>query len=149
MLDVAIRRARADRFPVSLPPAKLAPIPKPVIVITTETRKAWQPPTLTLTKPLIPMSTVSHIKRLVCARFNVSLHDMMSDRRTAQIVKARQMGMYLTRERTGHSWMEIARRFNRADHTSPLLACRKIARLRAQDTELDATIKELEAELQG
>jgi hypothetical protein len=70
---------------------------------------------------------VSEIQEVVCATFGVQLVDLTSARRTANLVKPRQVGMYLAKTMTGKSLPEIGRRFGGRDHTTVLHAVRKIA----------------------
>jgi hypothetical protein len=70
---------------------------------------------------------VSEIQEVVCAAFGVQLVDLTSARRTANLVKPRQVAMYLAKTMTGRSLPEIGRRFGGRDHTTVLHAVRKIA----------------------
>ena len=69
---------------------------------------------------------IEDIQKLVAARYNVSRADILSDRRTAAVVKPRQIAMYLAKSLTLRSLPEIGRRFGGRDHTTVLHAVRKI-----------------------
>lgn len=75
-------------------------------------------------RPTFP--AIRDIQRAVCEAFGVSRHDMISKRRTAQIVVPRQIAMVLCRQLTTHSLPEIGRQFGNRDHTTVLHAVRKL-----------------------
>ena len=118
------------------------PIVRPPVVVTTDTRRPWQE-----REPTMP--TIAAIKRLVGIRYNMTPADMISQRRTWNIVRPRQIAMYLCATLTPHGLPTIGRHFGGKDHTTILYARDQIKKRRLVEPELDATIKELEAELQG
>lgn len=79
---------------------------------------------------------IEDIQKLVAARYNVSRSDILSDRRTAALVKPRQIAMYLSKALTLRSLPEIGRRFGGRDHTTVLHAVRKIEKAIAGDRAL-------------
>ncbi|MCW7752930.1 chromosomal replication initiator protein DnaA [Desulfobotulus sp. H1] len=62
--------------------------------------------------------TVEGIKGLVCREFGVSPEEIMSKSRKQNIVRSRQMGMYLSRKYTDQSIQAIGRSFNRYHATA-------------------------------
>lgn len=92
-------------------------------------------------------ASVERIQRVVCRRFNISLIDMKSDRRTANVVNPRQVAMYLCKELTLRSLPELGRRFGNRDHTTVLHGIRKIAARCVSSPEYAGMIAELKAEL--
>ncbi|MFY8150752.1 MAG: helix-turn-helix domain-containing protein, partial [Hyphomicrobiales bacterium] len=58
---------------------------------------------------------IEDIQKLVATRYNVSRADILSERRTAAVVKPRQIAMYLAKELTPRSLPEIGRRFGGRD----------------------------------
>jgi chromosomal replication initiator protein len=58
----------------------------------------------------------------------------LSSRRTANVVRPRQIAMYLAKTLTLRSLPEIGRRFGGRDHTTVLHAVRKIETLVGKDT---------------
>lgn len=69
-----------------------------------------------------------------CADFyNVRMRDILSARRTAIVVRPRQVAMFLVKEITGKSLPEIGRYFDGRDHTTVLYAIRKIGALVLSD----------------
>ncbi len=79
---------------------------------------------------------IEDIQKLVAVHFNISRADLLSSRRTAQVVKPRQVAMFLSKVLTLRSLPEIGRRFGGRDHTTVLHAVRKIERTVAQDQAL-------------
>jgi chromosomal replication initiator protein len=78
----------------------------------------------------------------VAKYYDVSLGDLVSCRRTSDVVWARHVAMYLAKELTEHSLPTIGRVFGRG-HSSVQHACRRIAALRLEQAQLDADLREL------
>jgi chromosomal replication initiator protein len=76
---------------------------------------------------------IDDIQKLVASHFNVSRADILSSRRTANVVRPRQIAMYLSKTLTLRSLPEIGRRFGGRDHTTVLHAVRKIEDLASKD----------------
>lgn len=74
-----------------------------------------------------PRPKVEQIIRATALHFGVSRNDIISERRTASIVKPRQVAMYLCKTLTLRSLPDIGRRFGGRDHTTILHGVRKIA----------------------
>src|SRR5262249_42617089 len=70
-----------------------------------------------------------------------------SSRRTANVVRPRQVAMYLAKTLTLRSLPEIGRRFGGRDHTTVLHAVRKIENLVSTDTALAEEIELLKRQL--
>jgi chromosomal replication initiator protein len=73
---------------------------------------------------------------------------LLSSRRTANVVRPRQIAMYLAKTLTLRSLPEIGRRFGGRDHTTVLHAVRKIESLIGTDNGLAAEIEVLKSQLQ-
>jgi chromosomal replication initiator protein len=91
---------------------------------------------------------IEDIQRLVANHYNVSKSDILSSRRTATVVRPRQIAMYLSKALTLRSLPEIGRRFGGRDHTTVLHAVRKIESLTGSDTALAGEIDLLKRMLQ-
>jgi chromosomal replication initiator protein len=83
---------------------------------------------------------IEDIQKLVASHFNVSRADILSSRRTANVVRPRQIAMYLSKVLTLRSLPEIGRRFGGRDHTTVLHAVRKIEAMTAKDAPLSDEI---------
>ena len=91
---------------------------------------------------------IEDIQRVVARQYNVSRADLLSSRRTANVVRPRQVAMYLAKILTLRSLPEIGRRFGGRDHTTVLHAVRKIEALAGNDTTLAEEIEGLKRQLQ-
>ena len=83
---------------------------------------------------------IEDIQKLVAGHYNVSRADILSSRRTANVVLPRQIAMYLSKVVTMRSLPEIGRRFGGRDHTTVLHAVRKIDGLTKVNTSLSEEI---------
>jgi chromosomal replication initiator protein len=91
---------------------------------------------------------IEDIQRVVARQYNVSRSDLLSSRRTANVVRPRQVAMYLAKTLTLRSLPEIGRRFGGRDHTTVLHAVRKIENLLGNDTALADEVDALKRQLQ-
>ena len=91
---------------------------------------------------------IEDIQRVVARQYNVSRADLLSSRRTANVVRPRQVAMYLAKTLTLRSLPEIGRRFGGRDHTTVLHAVRKIENLVNNDNSLAEEIEILKRQLQ-
>ena len=91
---------------------------------------------------------IEDIQRVVARQYNVSRADLLSSRRTANVVRPRQVAMYLAKILTLRSLPEIGRRFGGRDHTTVLHAVRKIESLAGNDSAFADEIETLKRLLQ-
>ena len=91
---------------------------------------------------------IEDIQKLVASHYSVSRADILSSRRTAIVVKPRQVAMFLAKTLTMRSLPEIGRRFGGRDHTTVLHAVRKIEALSANDGTLRDELELLKRMLQ-
>ena len=84
---------------------------------------------------------IEDIQKLVATHYNVSRADILSSRRTANVVRPRQIAMYLSKVLTLRSLPEIGRRFGGRDHTTVLHAVRKIEGLTGSDRTLQDEVE--------
>lgn len=91
---------------------------------------------------------IEDIQRVVARQYNVSRSDLLSSRRTANVVRPRQVAMYLAKTLTLRSLPEIGRRFGGRDHTTVLHAVRKIEALVSKDITLADEVELLKRQLQ-
>ena len=91
---------------------------------------------------------IEDIQKLVATHYNVSRADILSSRRSAGVVKPRQVAMYLSKVLTLRSLPEIGRRFGGRDHTTVLHAVRKIEAAVGADNGLREDVELLKRMLQ-
>ena len=87
--------------------------------------------------------TIERIIRTVAERFGIMAIDIVSERRTQNVVRPRQIAMWLAKTITTASLPEIGRRIGKRDHTTILHGVKKIERLRASEPETKTITDEL------
>ena len=89
--------------------------------------------------------TVDKIQNVVSNYFNISLSEMLSQRRSRPLARPRQIAMYLAKKMTTRSLPEIGRRFANRDHTTVIHAVKTISRLSEQDDEMKKNINHIKS----
>ena len=92
--------------------------------------------------------SIRRIQETVSSHFHISLEDLVSPRRTRDLVNARQIAMYLAREHVKASFPEIAKKFGGRDHSTVIHACTKIRQAIEDNSELRLTVEELGRQVQ-
>lgn len=95
-----------------------------------------------------PQSSISEIQRIVAAKYGVAVSEMLSRRVDIRVSRPRQIAIYLARDVTRHSLIEIGRRFDR-DHSTTMHAVRTIGRLRAEDVSFREQVEDLKRFIMG
>ena len=95
-----------------------------------------------------PAIEIRAIQRAVCKHFDMTLTDLLSQRRTKDVVTPRHIGIYLCKRLTSRSLPEIGRRFGDRDHTTVLSAVRKITKVMEKDIHIRASIDFLTGQLE-
>ena len=90
---------------------------------------------------------VAEIQAKVAGYFQIPLLEMRSARRAREVVRPRQVAMYLAKRLTARSLPQIGIQFGGRDHTTVIHAVRQIEMLRGIDDDLNHDILTLEAEL--
>jgi len=119
-------RLRLAAIPVAAIEAPLISVPAVNVVSQDKVIESSQPDWFVVLPPGEGQPLIRDIQKTVCTYYKVTLADMFSRRRTADIVKPRQVAMFLCKELTHHSFPQIARKFGGRDHTTALHAIRKI-----------------------
>lgn len=71
---------------------------------------------------------VDDIQKLTTGYFNISLSDLLSNKKTRKFSYPRQIAIYLTRKLTGLSFKEIGKAFGNKDHSTVIYAVKRIER---------------------
>ncbi len=79
---------------------------------------------------------INNIQQIVSKYFQISVSDLISQKRSQSIVQPRQIAMTLTKKLTKCSFLEIGKAFGKKDHTTVLHAYKKINQLRKEKTEI-------------
>jgi len=89
--------------------------------------------------------TVDKIQNKVSNYYNITLSEMLSQRRSRPLARPRQIAMYLSKKMTTRSLPEIGRRFANRDHTTVIHAVKTITRLSEKDEEMKKNISHIKA----
>jgi chromosomal replication initiator protein len=81
--------------------------------------------------------TVEYIQKTVAEYFKIKVADLFSKKRSRQIVRPRQIAMWLAKNLTSQSYPSIGEAFGGRDHTTVLHAVRTIDELREKNEELN------------
>jgi chromosomal replication initiation ATPase DnaA len=90
---------------------------------------------------------ITQIQEAVCARYNVSRIDLVSSRKTMDVVLPRQIAMYLAKKLTLRTMAEIGCRFGGRDHSTVLHSVRKITSRMMESPDLAAEIADIKKSL--
>jgi chromosomal replication initiator protein len=91
--------------------------------------------------------TPERILTAVSERFSVRIDALIGKRRTQNVALPRQVAMYLLRQLTHLSLVEIGRVFGGRDHTTVMYACDKVVRLIGADAVFEEKINALTSAL--
>ena len=91
---------------------------------------------------------IEDILRIVSRHYKVPRNDLLSARRSRDVVRPRQIAMYLAKSLTSRSLPEIGRRFGGRDHTTVLHSVRKVEQLMKDDGDLCQEIELLKRMLE-
>lgn len=97
--------------------------------------------------PQIP--PILRIQRAVCSYYGITRVDLISSRRTANLIMPRHIAMYLAKTLTLCSLPEIGRRFGGRDHTTIISAIRKIDDLKLSDGRVASDVAALRAQVEA
>lgn len=93
------------------------------------------------------VQSVEDIQRAVCSHFRLSNADLLSKDRHKSVAFARQVAMYLCRQRLKCSFPELGRAFGNRDHTTVMSAVRRVEALRQTDPQVNAHIEAIAQKL--
>jgi len=87
--------------------------------------------------------SIDYIQKVVAEHFDVRLADMTSRRRPKSIAEPRQLAMYLARELTKSSLMDIGDAFGGRDHGTVIHACKAVTSRMAAAEDFRRTVSTL------
>ncbi|MBQ7936837.1 MAG: chromosomal replication initiator protein DnaA [Clostridia bacterium] len=88
---------------------------------------------------ITPASIIDHVARY----FNITVDQLLSNKKTNEIVFPRQMAMYIIRETTSLSLPEIGKEIGGKNHTTVLYSIRKLEEAMRQDPKIAKIAAEL------
>ena len=92
--------------------------------------------------------TIDQIQKRVAEHFDIRLADMTSKKRTASIAYPRQVAMYLSREMTPSTLIEIGDAFGGKDHGTVIHACKLVKKRMEEDPKARHLVRLLDQQLQ-
>ena len=90
---------------------------------------------------------IDYIQKTVSDYFNVSLDDLKAKTRKKEIVKARQVAMYFSKDYTNHSLKSIGYHFGGRDHSTVIHAVQSVNDMIDTNSKFRFSIDELKKKL--
>ena len=88
--------------------------------------------------------TIGKVQRVVCDYFNINLEDLLSKTRKRNIVQARQIAMYMSRNLINVSLSTIGSEIGGKDHATVLHACTTVTDLMSTDKTFKQYVTDIE-----
>lgn len=95
------------------------------------------------------VTTVEHIRDVVCDHFSLSVDAISTRSRKREVVQARQIAMYLSKQMTKNSLSSIGDLIGQRDHATVLHACKIVTDLMEIDKSFRLSVKEIEGKLKA
>lgn len=92
-------------------------------------------------------NTVEKIRDMVCEHFALSIDAISTRSRKREVVQARQIAMYLSKQLTKNSLSSIGFTIGQRDHATVLHACKIVTDLMETDKSFRTSVKEIEEKL--
>lgn len=93
--------------------------------------------------------SVDFIQKTVCNYYGLEIDSLQSKTRKREIVQARQIAMYFSKNLTNSSLSVIGSKIGKKDHATVLHACKTILNLIETDRDFKNQIREIEAQLKS
>ncbi len=91
--------------------------------------------------------SIEYISKVVCDYFNISVDSMQAKTRKREIVQARQLTMYFSKNMTKFSLASIGAQVGNKDHATVLHACKTVNNLKETDKNFRIYVEEIEKKL--
>lgn len=91
--------------------------------------------------------TVERIQEVVCEHFHMPAKLLQENTRKREVVQARQLVMYFSKNFTNASLAYIGQQIGKKDHTTVLYACKAVTNLMETDKGFRAQVEELQKKL--
>ena len=88
--------------------------------------------------------TIDKVQKIVCEYFNITRDDLLSKTRKRQIVQARQIAMYMSRNLINCSLSTIGAEIGGKDHATVLHACTTVSDLMSTDKSFRQYVTDIE-----
>jgi len=93
------------------------------------------------------VNTVEKIRDVVCEYFSLSIDAISTKSRKREVVQARQIAMYLSKQLTKSSLASIGNTIGQRDHATVLHACKIVNDLMDCDKNFRSSVREIEEKL--
>ena len=100
-----------------------------------------------ISKGISEKNNIHKIQKKVAEYFQVTVEDLKSKKRSANLVFPRQVAMYLCRNLTDESFPKIGTEFGGKDHSTVMHSCDKIEREMRTNKELFNTIEKIKKDI--
>ncbi len=91
--------------------------------------------------------SIDYIQNVVCNYFNINVNRLQSKTRKREVVQARQIAMYFSKNLTSSSLSAIGAAIGGKDHATVLYACRQVNNFMETDREFKSYINDIEQKL--
>ncbi|MFI5172670.1 MAG: chromosomal replication initiator protein DnaA [Chitinophagales bacterium] len=92
--------------------------------------------------------SIDFIQKAVCDYFEVPVDKLKEKTRKRQVVQARQLSMYLSKNFTKHSLKAIGKHFGGRDHSTVIHSCQAIQNLMDTDSKFKESVDDLQKKIQ-
>ncbi len=93
--------------------------------------------------------TIEEIQEKTAAKYGIKLSEILSSSRSKNIARARQIAMFIAKNLTTKSLVDIGKMFGGKDHTTVIHACRRVEEMVATDESLAREIQVLTSQLKA
>lgn len=91
--------------------------------------------------------SIEYISKVVCDYFNIPVDSLQAKTRKREIVQARQITMYFSKNMTKYSLASIGAQIGNKDHATVLHACKTVNNLKETDKNFRVYVDEIEKKL--
>ena len=95
------------------------------------------------------INTIEKIRDIVCDYFSLSVEAISTKSRKREVVQARQIAMYLSKQHTKNSLASIGEAIGQRDHATVLHACKIVNDLMETDKNFRLNVQEIEHKLKS
>lgn len=93
--------------------------------------------------------SVDSIMSTVCSHFGIENDALQLNTRKHEIVNARQIAMYLSKEMTQASLSTIGMKLGNRNHSTVLYACKTVSNLLETDKDFERTVRSIQEKIRG
>ena len=91
--------------------------------------------------------TVNKIQQVVCDHFKIPEELLQTKTRKREVVQARQLAMYFSKNYTKYSLSYIGSQIGKKDHATVLYACKAVTDLMETDRNFKIQVEEIQRKL--